>query len=198
MKRTIVTLMTLISLSVMQGQRVKFGVKTGLNIATIHGSNVSNSEMIPRAYFGGYLNLDIANKFHFQPELIYSLQGYKMSNYYAYNNIKDHLNYINLPLIFQYDVAKKIYVETGPQIGYLCGRKLSYTTNNYFYGSSNTSSTDASGLNKIDFGLNIGAGYRINHKFGISSRFFYGITNFAGGDDKFKNETIQIGANYNF
>lgn len=198
MKKTILIMVALISLSKTHAQKVNFGIKSGLNLTTIHGSDASNAKILPRAYFGAYLNLNITEKIHFQPEVVYSLQGYKFSNYYYYTSIKDHLNYLNLPLLFQYDITKKAYLEAGPQLGYLFRRNL-LLTKDYQNGIiSNSSSTDTSNINKFDFGIDIGSGYKLTSKFSLNLRYNNSLTKFPTASENFKNNVIQLGANYSF
>ncbi len=54
----------------------KFGVKTGLNFADVSGDQVDGFETVTVFHFGVMAEFIISDKFSFQPELLYSGQGY--------------------------------------------------------------------------------------------------------------------------
>ena len=58
--------------------------------------------------------IPIANRFSFQPELLYSGQGSSVN-----------LNYLNIPLMAKYNLTKEFSLEAGPQIGFLLSANTS-------------------------------------------------------------------------
>jgi len=84
----------------------------------------------------------LSEKITFQPELLYSMQGFKEHNTKSSGSaIYDSelkLNYISVPLVFQYKFATDFYAEAGPQVDLLMSAKNNLTST---YLSSNTVTT---------------------------------------------------------
>jgi hypothetical protein len=76
MKKLILALFALLVSSITMAQ-LKFGVKGGLNIATIRIKNGHAFDRIPGFYAGGLARLKVADEFGLQAELVYSRQGMK-------------------------------------------------------------------------------------------------------------------------
>lgn len=87
-------------------QETKFGVKAGVDLATIKvkfaGTSVSSSET--GFFLGGFANIGISDKFSVQPELMYVA-------------ITDS-NFLSVPILAKYDVAEKIGLMAGPSLNY--------------------------------------------------------------------------------
>ena len=204
---------------------VSFGVKAGFNASTVSNSNNQygdNNEKIKLgSHVGVFVNIPVAEKFSIQPELLFSQMGSKTEVKYVYPsaldghmttqefNYKTNLNYLVLPVMVQYNILPQLYVEAGPEFGYLLGGKSEgdrKTENTY--GSTTTVSSE-SFSNKIpmelykrfNFGIGIGAGYYFTPNFGVTARFTAGITDlFKNNDDsnKVRNNALQLGVAYQF
>ncbi|MBV8327401.1 porin family protein [Chryseobacterium sp.] len=165
---------------------VRFGLKAGLNI-----SNISNSDTNSKAgFYGGvFANIPVAQDFSVQPEVLYSGMGAK-SKYNSSDKI--NLDYIAVPVMFQYNALPNLYVEAGPQFGFLVGAKL----------KTNSGSLDLKDSTKtFDFGLGLGAGYYFTQNIGVNVRYVAGLTDIAKnrvGGDSSKNGVFQVGLAYKF
>ena len=165
---------------------VRFGLKAGLNI-----SNISNSDTNSKAgfYGGAFANIPVAQDFSVQPEVLYSGMGAK-SKYNSSDKI--NLDYIAVPVMFQYNALPNLYVEAGPQFGFLVGAKL----------KTNSGSLDLKDSTKtFDFGLGLGAGYYFTQNIGVNVRYVAGLTDIAKnrvGGDSSKNGVFQVGLAYKF
>ena len=110
--------MAIMSFSSMNAQEVNFGIKAGLNLAGLNGSeDLDDYDLRTSFHVGAVAEIGISEKFSFQPELLYSSQGAKAEESGFKATIK--LDYLNLPLIAKYYVAEGFSVEAGPQIGFL-------------------------------------------------------------------------------
>jgi len=91
-------------------QNIKFGVKAGINFASLSGSSIDtggNLEGSTGYHIGAVAQLGISSKFVIQPEILYSTQG-----------IKDvDIDYINLPVLVKFKFAKFFSIDAGPQFG---------------------------------------------------------------------------------
>lgn len=159
-----------------------FGVKAGINLASLGGDEVYNYSSKPGFHAGLALDIPFADKISIQPEVLLSLQG-------SGGFFLEDLNfwYLNLPVMGKYNVWDKVYIEAGPQIGFLLSNNLD---GNAFGGGGAFDQT-----NGLDIGLAVGAGYRLDDNFYFQLRFSAGIVN-AIEDVTSKNRVFQLSAVY--
>lgn len=67
--------MAVFMLSNVNAQEVKFGVKAGVNFASLGGDDASGFDGLTSFHVGALAEIGISEKFAIQPELVYSLQG---------------------------------------------------------------------------------------------------------------------------
>ncbi|WP_346883610.1 porin family protein [uncultured Algibacter sp.] len=182
-KLLLVTAITIFGAATVNAQDVKFGIKGGLNFATITGDNTSKDQIITAFNFGAMAEIKISEKFSFQPEVLYSGQGYD-------TGIDSEgiiaLNYLNIPLIAKYYVTKRLSLEAGPQIGFLLSTK--------------GGTQDYKDLFKTtDFGVNFGLGYKLDNGLNFGARYVLGLSNIndVGGMTN-KNSVLQFTVGYFF
>ena len=165
---------------------VTFGAKAGLNISTI---NTDDAKSKAGFYGGAFANIPVATSFSVQPEVLYSGMGAKNKDY---SSIKLNLDYISVPVMFQYNVLPEFYLEAGPQFSFAISRKMkgdggaSIDVDQYYKG--------------FDFGVGIGAGYYFMNKYGITARYVAGASDIVENNnaDAVKNGVFQIGFAYKF
>lgn len=157
-------------------QEIKFGAKAGLDFSTVNGSNTNNIDYVTSYHFGVVSEIPLSEKFSFQPEIMYSRQGY------TFNNNIVAMNYLNIPLMGKYYVAKGFSLEAGPQIGFLLSAKNEgvKVTNSY---------------TTFDFGVNVGLGYKLENGLNFGVRYNQGITKV---DTDNRNGVFQVSVGYFF
>ncbi len=160
----------------------QFGAKAGLNV-----SNVSNSELNSKAgFYGGvFMNAPLSSQFNIQPELLYNSLGAKKGD------VKLNLDYISVPVMFQYKATPEFFLEAGPQFGFLINAKAKE-------GSHSLDIKDET--NGFDFGFGLGAGYWFTDKIGANARYVAGFTDVVkhNDGDAARNNNFQVGLNYKF
>lgn len=175
-----------------QSQELRFGVKGGLNMASIGGDNASSFKGRTSFHIGGLVEIPISEKFAIQPELLYSLQGAKFSNQGATETYK--LSYINVPVMAKYYIIDGLAAEAGPQFGILLSAKDDYSSQ----GQSGTVDIKDQ-LNTLDIGLGFGASYRLDMGVFFGLRYNFGLANIVSeGNAKLHNNVFQISAGYTF
>jgi len=177
-------LMLILSLESFNAQEVTFGVKGGLNLASISEYQTVDPDLRVSFHFGGFVEIPLWNKFSLQPELLYSGQGFK-ETYSSTHMHTVRLNYLNLPILIKYYVWNGLSIETGPQMGMLI--------------SSNVSEYEK----KLDLATGFGLGYKINTDLGFGVRYNFGLSyfdNFSNSDSPpfNKHRVLQIWVAYTF
>ena len=167
----------------------EFGVKGGLNLYKIGVDGGDKSDLKPGMHLGILSHIHMSDQFALQPELVYSMQGARTEND-ADEEVGVNLNYVNIPLMFQYMFDNGFRIQAGPQLGFLASAKA----------KSNGRSADIKdGYNTIEFGIPFGVGYISNSGFGVDARYNLGISNIhEGNDNKAHNRGLQIGVFYQF
>ncbi|KPH14297.1 porin family protein [Chryseobacterium sp. ERMR1:04] len=187
---------------------VTFGVKGGMNVSSLsknEGLDDTKSKIGFNA--GVFANIPIASSFSIQPEVIYNDLGAKSTRKYtAFGNdykadYSTNLGYIAVPVMFQYNALPNLYLEAGPEFGFLVSAKDKFKTSTN--GNTDTSSTRT--LNKDDFqtfnfGIGIGAGYYFTDNLGITARYTAGVTDIFKNNngDAVRNNVFQVGLAYKF
>ena len=80
--------------------QVNLGVKGGLNLYKISVDEGDNTDMKPGVHLGLLTHIHVTEQFALQPEIMYSVQGAKSE--LDGDERKINLNYVNIPLLFQY------------------------------------------------------------------------------------------------
>ena len=188
MKKIILFVVAILAFGYADAQKTQFGVKAGVNFATLTGDAPGASSKVG-FNVGGFAEIKISTKFSIQPELLYSTQGAKVESEGV--NVDFNLSYLNIPVMAKYYVSPKFSLEAGPQIGFLMSAK----------GKTMGESVDIKDFfNSTDFGINIGAGYDFTNQFSGGIRYNFGISNIAAdsGGDSVQNSVISLSVGYKF
>ena len=169
------------------GQQVTFGMKGGVNIATLVSQNSGNAGT-KIAYHAGVLgSIPISTNWSIQPEILYSRQGINQSVSGSTYHI--NLDYANIPILFQLLLTTKLKVQAGPQLGFLLSAKNIYL---------DVEKDITSNYKTVDFSLPIGFCYTWVSGFGIDGRWVPGLTQIQVNYGSSKNSVVQFGAFYHF
>ena len=179
MKKIILSAIAVMAFGFTNAQGVKFGAKAALNIANLTG-DVDDASSLTAFQVGAFAEFKVSEKFAVQPELMYSAQGADS------DGEKLNLNYINIPVMAKFYVAKSFNLEVGPQIGFLVSAKSEGEDIKDFVSST-------------DFGLNFGAGYDFTENLSAGLRYNLGLSNVnEEGDGSIKNSVFSVSLGYKF
>jgi hypothetical protein len=210
---TVLTLFLFLNLSVIYGQArpVNFGMKTGINI----GKFVPNKNSIDYKYkfgfyAGGFINISLEEKLEFQPELLFALQGSKVlvkglnipnfdfngnpisnSNTYNFEYEVNELT-ISIPLIVKLFLSNKLYLESGPQIGFIIDRSLN--SSQQIINGEDDSFIIRESDDSFDFGISLGFGFNVSERVTLNLRSYNGLIK---RDDEIKSFVLNFGIEYN-
>lgn len=179
-KVLLVIVLAILGFANVNAQEINFGIKGGLNFADITGDKTGDMGTVTAFNFGIMSEIAITEKFSFQPELLYSGQGYSI------NDDTVALSYLNIPLMGKYYLTKGLSLEAGPQVGFLISAK--------------NDKTDVKNLfNTLDFGVNFGLGYKLNNGLNFGARYNLGLTDINKRDGfTYKNSVLQLSIGYFF
>jgi len=193
MKKLVLLLLTGALLSTTHAQ-IKFGLKAGLNLSNISGSEVSGAKMKTDFNGGAFVQIPVGEMFAVQPEVVYSGQGTKSS--FDGADFKINLGYVNVPVLFQYHHPSGFFAGTGTQVGFLLSAKEKAGSDHVDIKSQ---------FKSVDFSWAFGVGYLFKPvNVGIEARFNQGISNVIssegqqGSSATAHNQVIQIGLIYLF
>lgn len=163
--------------------KARFGLRGGVNLTSVNlsdGNSVSegvvtgaNSKTSYNA--GVFVNVPLgASAFRFQPEVNFSSQGARFfggtGTGYSY---EQDLNYLNVPLNFQLVAKNGLFVQTGPQVGFL----MSANTKDATGTGAPTNGDNKASFDKLDLAWSAGVGYVSRVGLGIDARYNLGLRN---------------------
>ncbi|AZA76523.1 PorT family protein [Chryseobacterium sp. G0186] len=174
---------------------VTFGVKGGMNVSSLSKDSGLDDQKSKIGFNAGvFANIPVASSFSVQPEVIYSQYGNK-SNFTALGtkySASTKLDYIAVPVMFQYNALPNLYLEAGPEFGFMVSAKNKLK--NESNGDSSTSDNYKDNFNTFNFGIGIGAGYYFTENLGLTARYVAGLTDIAknrpSGSDAVRNNVF--------
>ena len=142
-------------------------------------------------------DLKITDKIGFQPELLYSMQGFKVA---SIGNVGIH--YLSMPLLITFPITDGLALQVGPQVSYMINSRAGIV-NDLF------SITYKGLFHNIDAGAVAGAEYKVSDNISLGGRYYLGMTNvnkdFSFGNSKnlsnyfqMRNSGIQAYVSFSF
>lgn len=167
---------------------IKLGIKGGLNVSTLMG-DFDDLGIRTSIHIGLLAEIIVTDHFSLQPELLYSGQGatYTGDNPFV-GRIK--LDYITLPVLAKFPIAKNLSLEAGPQVGFLISSK----------NKTGSFNEDIDDLETVDFGVNAGLEYELKNGIIFQGRYNLGLTDLgiAGDNNRASHSVIQFSIGYLF
>lgn len=180
MKKLII--LTFIVLPTLVMGQITWGVKGGANVTTLGEFSSIYAPQL-RLHAGLYYQQRLEQQYGILAELQFSMQGARAKNisrrFLGYN-------YALMPILMKFYFVNDLYVEVGPQFGYLINAR--FHDDGYV-------ETVTDQVKRFDFSALIGAGRETD--FGnFGARFGFGLTNTSGAtvasDTVFRNLLLQI------
>lgn len=206
-----ITLLFLLSTSIASSQGTYFGVKAGANYSSIVGDLTDGLKFRFSGHAGVFVEFDVSYKFKFQPELLYSSQGFQFSSDLAsiegeepgnQNDVRNNvqLNFLTIPLMGKFALNQNINVEFGPQFGFLLNQVVIINNLDEQDDTDVDRRTSTSGDFQLDYGAAIGLGIRITDELSLAPRAYIGIRNRLNALPNAQNYNValQLSLNYLF
>lgn len=181
-----------------QAQKIKFGAKAGMNLASWIGDDIEDgTNMRASIHFGILTEFKLNDKFSIQPEVLYSGQGATMKGLYTLTQSYKaafRFDYINVPVMAKYYIVDGFNVEAGPQVGFLLSSKQMVKT-----GDVKEVSEFDDKVKNIDFAANLGIGYDLPMGLFFNARYSFGLTKVNDTDEvNIKNRVLSLSVGYKF
>jgi hypothetical protein len=188
MKKLLFAILSFSIVSFAMAQKASFGVKAGVNVANLNYKGETDPDSKIGVHAGALVHIHVSDMFAVQPEIMFSAQGARNRNN---NDIRTHLNYINVPVLAQLMFGQGFRVQTGPQVGFLVSAKR----------EENDVEIDIDdSYENVDFSWSLGAGYLFpGTGLGVDVRYNFGLSkvNDPVTTDAW-NRVLQAGLFYQF
>lgn len=143
------------------------GIKGGYSLSSVQFEGNDETAQRHSFHVGVYGESFISNSFSVQPELLYSQQGYVITN--SSGTLTQKLNYINLPVMLKAYPSRNFFLEVGPQIGLAVSHREEFNS-----GFSLFDTNQEFEPNNFDWGVNFGAGFKTDSGISVGVRYHLG------------------------
>ncbi|MBE9488034.1 MAG: PorT family protein [Bacteroidetes bacterium] len=194
MKKLFIIIVLLFTTNIVSAQDFSFGPKLGLNVSNI----TQNKELDVKAGFiaGAFVQYDFNNKMAISGDVLYSQQGAIM----RYDNFKRkiNVNYLNVPILFNYYIIDGFAIKAGLQMGvFLRG---SYVDK---YDNETIKSDKINYYSALDLSLPVGISYELPIGLIFDARYNIGVSGIygdlkGGGDNAGTNSVFNFTVGYRF
>ena len=178
MKKIILTVAAVFAFGVANAQDkggssdMKFGVKAGLVNSNFTG-DFDTADAATSFYLGGLVDFTVSEKFHVQPELLYSMEGADDAS----------ISYLRVPVMAKYYVMDGLSIQAGPEFAFKIAAEDAIDE----------------ATKSLDYGLGLGAGYELTSGLFFDARYNLGLANISDIDAfDFGVSSIQVGLGYRF
>ena len=170
------------------------GIKGGVNLSNLYSSEVDDNNVRTGFHAGVYARNYLSDNFFIQPEIMYSSKGFEATDDGFTEELELQLDYIDVPIIFGYNILLPIEVHVGPYISFLANDPSGSFDTDLIDGEFTADKDD---FNSLDYGVAIGAGlnlefidFIVRYNLGLAPVASSGIPEEALGSSK--NSVLQI------
>ncbi len=177
----------------MREPKFGYGVKAGVNISSQSTSHMESDYVlkdIVRFNAGGYCNYFFNRLLAIQPELLVSGKGVHWKDYY--DDMKDVLTYIDIPVLLRYQPFKFLNIQAGLQTGIRVNAIQKDVVNS-------TKKNINEYYKTFDYGTVFGIEANLPNRVNISVRYVLGIASATTEllyVDKWYNNFLQVSAGF--
>lgn len=181
--------------------RIKFGIKAGLNVSDIikgDGNNDFDTKTKLGFNAGVTVEIPLVAGLAFTPEVLYAQKGYKLTSPNA--EFTQTTNFIDVPILASFRLGSAFNIVAGPQVSFLLSTKNKFDT---ALGTvEQTIDEDSDRYKKSLVGGLIGFRYDVNDKFDIHGRYALDFQknneNGTSSTPEFRNQVFSVGVGIKF
>lgn len=183
MKNILIILILFISANSF-GQELDFGIKAGVNFATItDAKDLQNKTGFQAGIFAG---IKFNDNVGLQADILYSQQGAE------FDAGKFDLTYVNVPVVLKVYLIKGLNLQAGPQFGFLVNDDVRFDIL-----EGDVSSDFKLETEKTDLSMIVGTGYDFPFGIRVDARYNFGLKN-VNKNVEGKNQVISLALGYSF
>jgi hypothetical protein len=160
-------------------RKAEFGVRAGLNFSTFNDAETLNPDSQTGLHLGLYGRYLWSERLSGKAEVMYSSLGARADEFYIFDDYSIHLNYLQLIVTGEFEVANGFRLELGPYLGVLLGAQQSF-------GGLDTTregiEADADETNFVDVGFVAGGTYTFDSGFNLGLRYQQGFADALGSN----------------
>lgn len=182
--------------------RIKFGVKAGLNLSDIikgDGNNNFDTKVKPGFNAGVTLEVPLIAGLAFTPEVLYAQKGYKLTS--SFGEFTQTTNFIDVPILASFRLGSSFNIVAGPQVSFLLSTKNKFE-NGFGSVAQTNVENDSDRFKKSQVGGVIGFRYDVNDKFDIHGRYALDFQknneNGTTTTPEYKNQVFSVGVGVKF
>ncbi len=170
--------------------QVKFGIKGGVNFSTQNFELISNGNSsslstrgITNSHFGLFAEVPLSQKFLFQPELLYSVEGSDVNLFPLV--FEQKFSYLRIPLLTSYRIVDRLSLQGGPQFGFLINDKINV--------EDDSVETLESIYKSFEFSLAFGLEYDLSESLLLGARYTAGVSDISDiSDAQLRTNNFQV------
>ena len=198
----------------LQAQGTSFGLRAGINSATVDISDGSGLTVEPDSRIGidiaAVLNLGITDAFSVQPELHFIQKGYMFEFDFFGDKVEQDvtLNYVEVPILAKYAFGSETFmgfVEAGPSVGFGLNGNVKTSDGQMEEEEDINFGSEEDELKALDIGVAFGAGVGVPVGPGqlfLDVRYQLGLSNISNEEGteatEFKNKGLSAGLGFLF
>lgn len=172
-----------------------FGVKGGVNFATISGDDFDSPDSRTSFHVGVFGEFPVAEIFSVQVEALYSGQGFESNVDGGLvggdGNVEYQLDYVNVPVLAKFYLMEGLSIEAGPQFSFKVNEEIDADAN------ADGGDWDLNEAKDFEFGVAGGLTFQTSMGLFATARYIQGITDIFEDADA-KNSVFQLGIGYKF
>ena len=184
MKRALFLLVLLLSAGIAANAQFKFGLKAGMNIASVNVDDTDSKVGVTAGILGQYR---FGERWAIQPEVLFNMQGFKHKVYGGEESLT--FGYVSIPVMAQFYIIDGLSIELGPQVGILALAKSKI--------GDRPKEDVKDKVETVEVAISTGIAYELpSIPLGFFARFTAGLTEISKpswGEDV-KNQSFQLGA----
>jgi hypothetical protein len=128
------------------------------------GFDDSETQFALRFHAGLFAQVDLSDKLHLKPELLYAQKGWKARSEVIYpEGISVTIDYLNLPVLLGYNIHEKVSIFGGPELGFKLSAKRK------------PAPILLDGIENFDIGIVVGSNLSLSENFGVDLRYVHGF-----------------------
>jgi len=182
--------------------RIKFGVKAGLNLSDIikgDGNNNFDTKVKTGFNAGVTVEIPLIAGLAFTPEVLYSQKGYKLTS--SLGEFRQTTSFIDVPILASFRLGSSFNIVAGPQVSFLLSTKNKFE-NGFGTVEQTNVERDSDRFKKSLVGGLIGFRYDVNEKFDIHGRYALDFQknneNGTSSTPEFRNQVFSVGVGIKF